>query len=398
MRIGLLTTSFPRAEGDIPGQFVLGFARALAARGHTLEVLAPEPHELAYVTPPSFEGIDVHWVRYAPRALERTFYGAGVLDNLRRDPRAWLGLVPFIAALTQAARERVSRWDALVSHWALPCALVAGLVRGSRPHLAVLHSADVFVLEHLPLRRQLAEQIARGADACVCSSRKLRERFLAQLEPVLRVEAGARTHVCAMGIEPAPTSRHSEPPPRDRLVLLSLGRLVEIKGLEHAIRAVLAVPDVELVIAGDGPLRGELERLARPAKGRIRFVGEVHGAAKHALFRAAHAFVLPSIALASGRTEGMPTTLLEAMDHGLPVIASDTGGTADIVEHDYNGLLVKAGDTAAISAAIAQLRERPLRARLGTKARKTAAQFHWSELGPRFEALLTDALPIRQDQ
>src|SRR3954454_12000613 len=101
MRIGLLTTSFPRFVGDVPGHFVLGFARALSELGHTIEVLAPEPRERAFMAPLSLPGVSVHWVRYAPRPLERTFYGAGVLDNLRSDPLAALGLMPFTAALAR---------------------------------------------------------------------------------------------------------------------------------------------------------------------------------------------------------------------------------------------------------------------------------------------------------
>ena len=70
MRIGLLTTSFPRDDKDIAGHFVLGFARALADRGHTLEVLAPEPTRGA--GPAQWPGVQVHWVPYLrPRGLQR---------------------------------------------------------------------------------------------------------------------------------------------------------------------------------------------------------------------------------------------------------------------------------------------------------------------------------------
>ena len=388
MRIGLLTTSFPRFHGDVPGQFVLGFAQALAARGHHVEVLAPEPHDVGERPVPAFEGITLHWVRYAPSTLERTFYGAGVLDNLRTDPRAWLGLAPFVLALSREVLKRAPGWDAIVSHWGLPCGLVAALARGSKPHLAVLHSADVFLLERLPYRRALAARIGHGSSAIVCSSRKLRERFLTLLEPVERVEIASHTHVCAMGIEPYHAPATALPPPDDRLVLLALARLVPIKGLDHAIRAVAGLSDVELVIAGDGPARAELEKLSRELRARVRFVGEVRGEAKRALFVGAHAFVLPSVELASGRTEGMPTTLLEAMDAGLAVIASDTGGVNDVIEHEHNGLLVKSGDARALRAAIERVREPSFRQRLAQAGMVTARDFHWSCLAPHFERLL----------
>jgi glycosyltransferase involved in cell wall biosynthesis len=405
VRIGLLTTSFPRFEGDVPGQFVLGFARALAREGHRVEVLAPEPAEVRplprFETPArgstGFAPVALRWVPYLrPRALQRTFYGAGVLDNLARDPRAFLGLAPFPLALRAAALRHGERWDALESHWALPCALVAGSVTGGRPHLAVLHSGDVALLERLPGRRALARRIARGAGAMLFSSRDLRARFLALLDPLERGERAGSMHVCAMGIAP-PDAGPS--PARDTLrhelslsgfTLLSLGRLVPIKGLEHAIDAVAELAGVELVVAGDGPLRAALSARARRQRARVRFVGELRGAAKEAWLRAADAFVLPSVVLASGRSEGSPTSLLEAMQHGLPVIASRQGGIPDLVEHGHNGLLVPPGERGALREAIAALRDAPpsQRAAHDAAGRQTAADYEWDVLGPRLIELL----------
>jgi glycosyltransferase involved in cell wall biosynthesis len=394
LKVGLLTTSFPRAEGDVPGQFVLGFARALAACGHQLVVLAPEPAEPDWSEPPAWPGVELRWLRYLPeRSWQRTFYGAGVLDNLQREPWSAIGLLPFVAALWRAAQREAHGLDALVSHWALPCALVAGLLRPRLRHLAVLHSADVFLLERLPLRRRWAERIAAGADALLFSSRELRARFLALLGALERGDVGARCHVCAMGIEPSAPLAESREALRARLglrglTLLSLGRLIELKGVAHAIDAMGALPDVELVVAGAGPARAELETRALRGAGKVRFVGELRGADKQAWLSAADGFVLPSIVLAGGRTEGMPTSLLEAMEHGLPVIASDVGGVRDVVEDEHNGLLVAPGDVGAITRAVERL-QRPARRRaLARGARETAAQYHWSELGPHLNALL----------
>lgn len=392
MRIGLVTTSFPRGEGDSAGSFVLGFARALAARGHQIEVLAPEPHEPRYRSPPAFAGVQVSWVRYLPRPLERSFYGAGVLDNIRRDPRAVLGLAPFTFALGRAVRASAARWDAVVSHWALPSALVVGEL-SKAPHLAVLHSADVFLLEQLPGRALLSARIAKRADALLFSTRDLRRRFLALLAPLQRADAATRAHVCAMGIEPRAVTGEPRDAVRARLglqrfTILSLGRLVPIKGVEHAIAAVARLADVELIVAGDGPERARLERLVASSGANVRFVGPVYGADKDALFRAADCFVLPSVVLRSGRSEGMPTTVLEAMEHGLPIVASDVGGLRDLLRDGENGLLVPPGQPGALVEAIGALRETTLRERLAAAARETAALYHWSVLAPRFEQLL----------
>lgn len=396
MKIGLLTTSFPRDDDDLAGSFVLGFARALVSRGHSVEVLAPQPHDaLLRGGPPAWPGIDVRWVAYLPAPFARTFYGAGVPDNLRLDARAWLGLVPFPLALAYAARSRVHAWDAVVSHWALPSALVAGAVRGTRPHLAVLHSADVHTLVRLPLRRFLARRVSRSADAMLFASVALRDAFLSCLHGGERADAATRAHVSPMGVDPFVASGEPRRGLRSRLEVsgftaLSLGRLVPVKGIDGAVRAIGDVDGAELVVAGEGPERDVLEEGARAAQARVRFVGVVRGEVKRDWLTAADAFVLPSRRLPSGRTEGTPTALLEAMSAGVPVVASDVGGVPGVVTHERTGLLVPPGDDRALAAALTRLAtDAALRRRLGRNARATAKHYSWDALAPNLEALLT---------
>lgn len=394
MRIGLLTTSFPRWEGDVAGSFVLGFARALVTRGHRVRVLAPEPPER--LAPPEWPGIELGWVRYLEaRSLERTFYGAGVPDNLRRDPRAWLGLGPFTIALLRRAREELAEHDALVSHWALPSALVAARVRGERPHLAVMHSADVHALGRLPGRGRLATEIARGATNMLFVTTGHRDRFLSLLHPVTSAKVAGKCHVSAMGIDPPP-----ERPPRrrearralrlERFTLLAMGRLVPVKGLRDVLEAIAGRADVELLVAGEGPERDRLARHASRLGARVRFFGVVSGGAKEQLLAGADALVAPSIRLRGGRTEGVPTALLEAMSRGLPVVASRVGGVEEVVQHERSGLIVEPGQPAQLRAAVLRLAaDRDLRRRLSRGGRKVARLYEWSELAPHLEALLT---------
>ncbi len=393
MKLGLVTTSFPRFDGDVAGAFVLGFARALVGRGHEVIVLAPEPAEAT--APPSWPGIRVEWVPYLrPRALERTFYGAGVPDNLRRDPRAWVGLASFPVALARRAEPVLSGCDALVSHWALPSALVAARVRGDRPHLAVLHSADVHALASLPGGGSLARRVARGASALLFVSEEHRDRFLGLLPPVVSSKVAGRCHVSAMGIdppEPAPGGRRAARARAGlaRFTVLSMGRLVPVKGIAHAIEAVAGRSDRELVIAGEGPERDTLVRLATTRRARVRFVGVATGERKRDLFAGSDAFVLPSVRMRTGRTEGLPTTLLEAMAAGLPVVASEVGGIGSVVHHDKNGLLVPPDRPDALGAALDRLAaDRDLRRRLSRAALTTARRYFWPELAPHLEALL----------
>ncbi|HEX2675902.1 MAG TPA: glycosyltransferase family 4 protein [Polyangiales bacterium] len=400
MRIGLLTTSFPRTLDDSAGAFVLGFARALAALGHELEVLAPEPAE--HCEPLRAPGIVTRHVRYLrPRVLQRTFYGAGVPDNLRRDARAWLGAATFPFALARECAAREHGWDALVSHWALPSALVAGSAQRGRPHLAVFHSADLHLLCRIPGKAQLAERIARQASALWFVSPQHRDAFLELLPECERPATTARAFVSPMGIDAPEPALGREQSRRElalqRFSVLALSRLVPIKGLDTAIRA-LAGQDASLLIAGDGIEREPLARLAREVGSDVRFLGHAGPEQKRRLFAAADAFVMPSRTLSTGRSEGVPTALLEAMAHGLPAVATRSGGMPSLVEHERTGLLVPEDDPSALAAALQRVRsDGDLRLRLANAGRSSALRFAWPQLGPAAEALLRRQLdPMRE--
>ncbi|HEY2734182.1 MAG TPA: glycosyltransferase [Polyangiales bacterium] len=345
-------------------------------------MLAPEPRERWIA--PSWPGVRVEQLAYLkPRALERTFYGAGVPDNLARDPSAWLGLAPFSARLAHSARRRARHWDALISHWALPCALAAGFARGDRPHIAVLHSADIHLLSRLPLRAALAHGIARSADLLWFVSAEQRARFLALLPPSA---ARPNTLVCAMGVDldEAPNVERALSAKRPWRAL-ALGRLVRLKGLDVAIRACAEL-GIGLMIAGDGPERARLERLASQLNADVRFLGTVVGRAKRELFESADVFMLPSRRMPNGRGEGVPHSLLEALAHGLPVIASRQPGIEELLAGTSLARgLVAADDLAAFIDALRSIRDASTDPSIARAARAIVQPFAWPAIAGRVD-------------
>jgi glycosyltransferase involved in cell wall biosynthesis len=357
------TTSFPRDERDSAGRFVLDLAVRLVDRGHTVEVLAPEPHEGRMPALP--EGVSLRWVSYLrPRRLQRTFYGAGVLDNLG-SPLAWPGLGTFPLALATVMHRRASEWDAVVSHWALPCGLLAS--RTGLPHAALVHSGDAHLLSRLPRRDRWARSIASGAHL-FASSKPTRATLLSCF-------AGSPPDVDVLPMgsdEPTVADAEREAARRelgvDGLVVLSIARLVPIKGIERTIDAVASTSNATLALAGDGPLRSVLMR--RAAAIDARFLGSVDRTTLRRWLAASDVVVLASSPLADGRTEGAPVSISEALGAGIPVIASATGGVSDLVQDGVNGLLVAPGDGGALTRALQRFaRDRALSAHLRAGAR-----------------------------
>ena len=139
-----------------------------------------------------------------------------------------------------------------------------------------------------------------------------------------------------------------------------VGRLSPVKDHRTFLRAAVRIstesPDATFVVAGDGPERAALQLEARALLGdRIRFLGWVNDIPT--LYAACDVVALTS------RTEGTPVALIEAAAAGIPVVATDVGGVAEVVRDGSTGYTVPAGDDAAVAAAILSLLQDPVRAR-----------------------------------
>ena len=180
--------------------------------------------------------------------------------------------------------------------------------------------------------------------------------------------AGLAAHTCgtertvvipnAVDVEAAPHARHDGDPPR----IVTVGRLAPPKDILTLLRALAAVDakTFSVLVVGDGPDRAaaETEIRALGLAGAVELAGERRDVP--ALLASADVFVLSSL------SEGAPFSILEAMAAGLPVIASDVGGVAELVADGETGLLVPPADPARLAEALERLlQDRSLRRRLG---------------------------------
>ena len=145
------------------------------------------------------------------------------------------------------------------------------------------------------------------------------------------------------------------------------GRLSKEKGVDVAIRAAAGFPDgLRLQVAGDGPLRADLERLAAAeAPGKVTFHGRLDKPTLLRLLRSSSVALVPSTWY-----ENQPMAVLEAFACGLPVVGTTLGGVPELVTPGVDGLLVPPGDAVSLGAAVTSIAtDRELAARMGAAGR-----------------------------
>jgi colanic acid/amylovoran biosynthesis glycosyltransferase len=319
LKVVVLTTSYPRHADDTVGRFLADAVERVRAAGVDVEV----------VSAAAFRHFGIA-------------YGAGVIGNLRREPWRGLFLPPFFANYVRAARRAARDADLVHAHW-LPSGIVAIATR--KPFVVQLWGTDVELARRAP---RLARAVIRRAEAVVCPSSAL---------------AGEATRLGAHNVEvvpsgvdlPEPLGDEASPPE-----VLYAGRLSREKGV---LELVEAAKGLNLVVAGDGPLRDRVP-------GALGFVPPDELAR---LYGRAAVVACPS------HREGFGVACLEAMAHGRPVVASGVGGLLDLVVNGETGVLVEPGNVAALRAALERLLSDPeLRRRMGEAARERAAEhFSW---------------------
>jgi len=172
------------------------------------------------------------------------------------------------------------------------------------------------------------------------------------------------------------------PPGKRRL--LTVGRLIPRKGFDRLIQAMPRLlercPDAHLLVAGDGPQRGELEQLAADLQltDHLTFLGRVSDDELNRLYEAAEVFALPNREMPDGDTEGFGLVFLEANAFGKPVVAGCAGGAVDAVTNGVNGLTVNGDSAVEVADAICRILLEPdLYRELSAGAAKVAGASDW---------------------
>jgi colanic acid/amylovoran biosynthesis glycosyltransferase len=381
LRVAYIMSRFPK----LTETFVLYEMLALEEKGVAVEVF-PLIRQIEQTRHPEAE-------RLARRAHYHPFLSLASLRAtwhfLRRDPgrflRMWwevlsgtwgsanfffgaLGILPKTILFARRIEELgVRHVHAHFANHPSLAALVVHRLTGI-PFSFTAHGSDLHV------ERRMLEAKVRAAAFVVTVSSYNKDLIAEECGEDLR----DRIRVIHCGVDPEAFSPRDRPEKRtdEALKVVCVASLEEVKGHRFLIQACRHLEDrgipVECGLVGDGPLRRELTAQAEEAGlgHRIRFHGGLPRPEVARLMGQAHVAVLASHPTPSGKREGIPVALMEAMATGLPVVASAISGIPELVQHRRTGILVPPGDPEALADALELMdRDRHLRKWFGAAGR-----------------------------
>jgi len=346
-RIAIVTPILPVPHDLTRGRYIHETARALS-RLATVRVFFPQ---VAY---PRIPGL-------APRSFLQGHVGGDYrLDGLDLEPYTYPGLPGIsrasnglVGAWALAPRLRAFAPDIVLAYWVYPDGYAA--LRAARrlglPCIIGARGSDIHVRSGVT--RSLTRAALRGADAVLTVSEAMRRAAIAEYGV-----APGKVRTIVNGIDTAVFR------PRDRLAMRAqlgveaqarlvtyVGRFVEAKGMRELIDAFSALaardPHASLALVGDGVMRAQLAALVASAglEGRVHMPGGLEPPQVAEWIAASNVLALPSW------SEGYPNVVVEAIACGCPAVASDVGGTAEIIRPG-NGLLVPPRDARALERAL----------------------------------------------
>ena len=376
LRVLVLSHMFPKSYDPTSGLFVLEQVKALLNLGAETVTITPIPwpplffrflpRVKKFLSVPSRSAIDGLIVEY-PRApvlpRGRLFYLEGLLLYL------------FVRRLVGRYIKR-KKIDLIHAHTIMPDGFAAMLLgrEFGVPVVCTMHGSDISIYPHRNRPTLWATKAAlKRIQHLVTVSSDLKEK-------IVSMAGSSHVEVVPNGADPRifqPSdkmeARKRLDLPLDRRIVLFVGHLVEVKGVDYLLQAMafLGERPASLFLVGEGNLRSSLIARARELgiEKRCVFVGERSHSEIPLWLSAADCLAL------SSTSEGLPTILVEAMFCNTPIVATDVGGVREIIEDGRTGLLVRSKDPAGIAHAIQRLLGNPdLASQLAGQARRDAME------------------------
>lgn len=374
----VLTSTYPRWDGDDTPAFVADFAHHLSLKLDNVYVLAP--HFLGAKHFESHDAVHVKRIHYFIPGGETIFYGGGGITKIKKTPLYAIKLLGYLSSLFFNTLCIALRRDVAVinAHWLIPQGFIAVLVKLAigKPVALTVHGADILSLNGKYMRI-IKRFVLRNADIVYVNSGVTK----AACETILKRDY----LIVPMGIDlqtfqkAKPSSSLTKKYQLAEFTILFVGRLMETKGVIYLLEAVQLLKksgrNFTAIIVGSGPLETELKTFVstHDLQKEIIFEGWVTPSKLPSYYATASVFVGPSLYEAQG------LVFVEALASGTPVITTAGNGPDDFVENGVNGYLVRAKSAQQLFDRLRELYDNPnlLKSMRSQAPRSVAQTFSW---------------------
>ena len=385
-RILYISSTYSRDEKDNQNPWMIDTIRHLQAKGYVIDVLAPSFKGLRSHT---VGGVQVYRFRYFFASHETLTHDQGAPNKIRGSLLVKLLFFPYLffgmLAAMRVARRR--DYDFIHCHWPFPHGMmgwaacrVARNANGERPKLILhFHGACLLLAAKFKPIAPFLRFCLRRAQGVVSNS-SFTAGLVAKLMPV---EQSVIAFGSPLAGDPLPPAVNADK------IILTVGRVVERKGIAYLLRALPGInavinAKVAIVGKGDPKVEADLHAVAEELRlgDRVIFAGKVPEADLIRWYRSCDVFCLPAIVDSQGETEGLGVVLLEALNYARPVVASNVGGIPDIIQDGRTGLLCPEKNPEALAKTILRLLADPeLGAALGRQGHTfVRKEFSWEHI------------------
>ena len=364
MKVLVIGSVYPRFDKDAEVPWLRTSVAHLKKAGVEIQVLAPaykglKSHEI--------DGTRVNRFRYAPASWEILTHEEGAPSKMASRPWLQLLAIPYIINGFFKCLKICRKWrpDIIHAHWPFPHAYIAlGAAKLFRiPLVLNFHGAELLLIRKKKWVKPLLKFAIGQAQAVFANS-----SFTAgKIKAIRNVDVEWSPYGTTLDEDGGhPRNAPVAHAVNGKFKVLFVGRHIERKGICYLIEAAryLSADKFEIRIVGEGDLTEELKAQAAQLEGdknaaSIVFTGKLVAPELAREYREANVFVLPAIVDHKGDTEGLGVVLIEAMELGLPIIASDVGGIPDVVVNNESGILVPEKDAVALADAIKRIESDP---------------------------------------
>ena len=360
MKVLIIGSVYPRFHEDAEVPWLRTSIAHLKKAGVEIQILAPSYKGLKSH---DIDGTHVNRFRYAPASWEILTHEEGAPSKMASKPWLQLLAIPYIInGFFQCIRIcRKWRPDVIHAHWPFPHAYIAlGAAKLFKIPLALnFHGAELLLIRKKKWVKPFLKFAIGQAQAIFANS-----SFTAsKIKAIRNVNVewspyGTTLEGHDASCHPAAVIPHAI---NGKFKILFVGRHIERKGITYLIEAAKYLPrdKFEIRIVGVGDLTEQLKKQAEESGANIIFTGKLSPEDLANEYKNANVFVLPAIVDSKGDTAGLGVVLIEAMELGLPIVASNVGGIPDVVVDGKSGILVPEKDPVALADAFKRLADDP---------------------------------------